>query len=264
MRPPICQLDAKDPDIRAHGCTVEGIVYMRREATDGDAWTDSDDEAERVRKASGTSLADFRDHGTRLREAEAAYESLSFPGRIKPAMRVYSGGSIRDDLIPALKGRTWAGVCVNYGVVVDKGRGVGSFRDGHFVVVGDPQGGSVTVADPLRRGLVTWSIDLLEAAAEHFGDRPWLNGRGEFGVVAYAPTILELRTQQRDEARAELVGAKRSAAQAANQAKTLAAANKTLSDRVAALEAQPAGMQALADERGRVIDAFIQFAGSLR
>lgn len=301
MRPPVCQYDAKDPDIRSHGCTIEGLAYLRREATDGDAWDDPDAEARRMREASGTSLSDFRKRGTTMSEAKTAYEGVPFGGRVKPFLKRFSGGSIRDDLIPGLTGRTWAGVCVNYGVVQDKGRGVGSFRGGHFVVVGDPSGGSITVADSLRRELVTWSVNLLEEAAEKFGDHPWLNGRGEFGIVAYAPTVLELRTQQRDDARAALAAEKRSTAQLTTQARTLAAANKSLSTdldsaraHIAELEAAPtateralldkalllnvttpeklqdlfdraaAAQQAVADERHRVVDALIAAAEALR
>lgn len=269
MRPPVPQGDFADPDLRSHGCTIASLCYVRREATEGDAWDDPDREAARLREASGTSLADFRKRGTTMSEAKAAYEGVAFPNRVKPVLKRYSGGSIKGDLIPALTGRTWAVIAVNYGVVQDGGKGVGSFRGGHAVVGGDPADGVITIADPLRQQLVKWPIDLLEKAAERFGDNPWLNGRGEFGIVAYAPTILEQRTKERDDARAALTEVKRNAGQLTTQVRVLAGANKSLSTDLDAAKARIAELEAaphpdLDAERGRVIDALITYAGSLR
>lgn len=270
MRPPVCQYDFEDPDLRSHGCTIASLAYLRREATAGDAWDDPDPEAARLRAASGVPLATFQKRGTTLDEAKRAYELMPFEGRVKPFMKRFSGGSIRGDLIPGLTGRRWAVVAVNYGVIQTAKRGVGSFAGGHAVVVGDPENGSVTVADPLRRQLVKWPVALLEEAAEKFGENPWLNGRGEFGIVAYAPTILELRTQQRDKARAALAAAQRAKANTDVLYEQVQAVNRQLSNdlataqqRVKELEARTPA-QDLADERGRVIDAIIDHAGSLR
>lgn len=267
MRPPVCQYDFHDGDLRSHGCTIASSTYLARMASDGEAAKDPDAFAAKLRDLSGTSLADFRARGTTLDEAESAFEGVRFDGRVPPAMRKYHGGSIRDDLLPALaKPRTWALVCVNYGAVQDAGKGVGSFRGGHAVVAGEPSNGAVTIADPLRRQLVNWPVGLLEHAAETFGDRPWLNGRGEFGIVGYAPTWQEqvqaLKGTVAD-LRSTITQRERSVSQLSTQTKTLTAGNASLSAdlatakaRIAELEGTPSGcVDQVNAERARVLDA---------
>lgn len=268
MRPPVCQYDFKDPDLRSHGCTIASDTYLARMASAGDAAKDADWYAARLRELSGTSLADFRARGTTLDEAETAFEHApGFDGRAAPAMRKFHGGSIRDDLIPAIsKPGTWAVICVNYGAVQDAGKGVGSFRGGHAVVGGEVDGDDLTIADPLRRQLVKWKVSLLEKAAETFGDRPWLNGRGEFGIVAYAPTWQEqVQTLKATVAdlRATDKARDRTVSQLTMQAKTLGAANaKVGADllaaqaRIAELEGAPVGcIDQVNAERKRVLDS---------
>lgn len=223
---PICQLDLRDPDLRGHGCTLASLAWLARWATDGEAVPKGAEEryVARLLDLSGVSLADFRDRGTKLDEAETAYEALTFEGRVRPQMRRMRGGSVRDDLLPALRSGSWAVVAVDYGEVQDAGKGVGSFRGGHAVVVGDPRDGSVAVMDPLRREAVRWPVALLERAMETFGRDPWGGGRGEAGIVERAMTILELRTQQRDQALADL------AAERTTCQRTIAARDVTIAN----------------------------------
>lgn len=210
MRKPIRQSDFSDPDLRAHGCTIASLAYLAREATKGDAWDDVDAYAATLRERSGVPLVTFRRRGTTLTEAETAYEAApGFGGRLAPQMRKYRGGRIIEDLMPALWDGGLALVCVDYGTVQDAGRGIGRFRGGHAIVAGDPKGDSVTIADPLRDELVTWKVSLLERAAERFGAKPWGDGRGEFGVVRYAPTLLEDAQARLARAKAALAAARR-------------------------------------------------------
>jgi chromosome segregation ATPase len=108
--------------------------------------------------------------------------------------------------------------------------------------------------------------DLIEHAAETFGDRPWLNGRGEFGIVAYSPTWQEqVQTLKATVAdlRATAKAGDRTVSQLTMQTKTLAAANaKVGSDlaaakaRIAELEGTPSGcVDQVNAERARVLDA---------
>jgi hypothetical protein len=220
MRPPICQSDLKAQALRAHGCMLVSLAYAAREATDGAAFDDAERYILALLKRSGVANEDFLARGTKLTEAQVAYQSApGFEGRVAPRIRLFRGGSIRGDLIPQLHEGRWAVVAVNYGAIQDAGKGVGSFRGGHGVVVGEPSDGKVTVADPLRRELVRWPVALLERAMETFGTKPWGNGRGEFGIVAPAPTLLALRTRQRDEARKALAKAVAALSAQADQTK---------------------------------------------
>jgi hypothetical protein len=204
MRNPVCQYDFGDADLRGHGCAIASGTWLAREATEGDATngTTLTAYAHKLRELA-VPLADFKLRGTTMLELEKGYEAApGFAGRIGPQMRLMRGVNIRDTLLPLLKAdRTWASVAVNYGVIQDAGKGIGSFRGGHNVVIAEPSSTAFRVVDPLRRAIVTWPIDLLVKAMETFGGNPWLNGRGEAGVVEYAPTILEYRTKQLAEAR---------------------------------------------------------------
>lgn len=208
MRAPYSQRESNDAALRAHGCTLFSTLYLRRWASGGDespvAQNVIDREVWSLQADSGATKAQFLARGTTLDEAERAFEASRFTGRTKPRMRKYHGGNVRTDLLPELRAGKLALVCVNYGVIVSAGISVGSFPGGHAVVVGDPDKDSVGVADPLRTQVVRWDIDLLVKAMERFGSRPWLAGRGEFGVVAKSPTFLELARTQRDEARKDI------------------------------------------------------------
>jgi hypothetical protein len=164
---------------------------------------------DRLQDLSGVPLSTFRQRGTSISEAQVAYgKAPGFEGRVAPRLRLMRGASVRDQLLPALTEGRVAIVAVNYGEVQDAGKGVGTFRKGHAVVVGEPEATHITVADPLRRDLVRWRIDLLVRAMESFGRKPWLNGRGEAGIFQPSPTFLEQAIAQRDRARADLRAAK--------------------------------------------------------
>jgi len=208
VRAPVCQYDFTDADLRGHGCALATGTWLAREATEGEATANltTTAYARKLRELAGMSLEAFRARGTTMTELERAYEAApGFEGRAAPKMRLMRGVDIREVLIPLLRApRTYASIAVNYGVIQDAGKGIGSFRGGHNVAITDPDNGKVAVIDPLRRSVIRWDIDLLVKAMETFGTKPWLNGRGEAGVVEYAPTILEQRTQALEEARASL------------------------------------------------------------
>lgn len=204
MRKPVCQYDFRDADLRSHGCTLASLAYAAREMTDGAAWIDPEHFAGRLQKLSGVSLATFRDRGTTLTEGKRAYEAApGFEGRVAPRLALQRGIDVREQLLPMLREGRIAVVAVNYGRVQDGGKGVGSFRGGHAVTIGEPEDQHVTVADPLRRELVRWRISLLVEAMETFGKKPWGNGRGEAAVPLPSPTFLERAIAQRDRARAD-------------------------------------------------------------
>lgn len=264
MRPPVCQYDFGARDLRAHGCTLASLAYAAREVTDGKAWSgDPEPYVFALQKLSGVPIATFRDRGTTLTEAKVAYEQApGFEGRVGPRFRLMRGGSVRDDLLPLLRTGSIAVVAVNYGVLVDAKKGVGSFRGGHALVVGEPKGDSLTVADPLRRELVTIKVDLLVRAMETFGKRPWGNGRGEFGIPLPSPTLLERAITQRDAARAAL---DKERDRSAGLVVQLGAAN----ERIKQLEGQPVDAQtaallaALGDRNLHSRDDFEGFLGAV-
>lgn len=240
MRKPVCQYDFRDRDLRSHGCTLASLTYLAREMADGDAWVDPESFASRLQKASGVSLATFRDRGTKFSEGRTAYESVRFEGRVPPRLALQRGIDVRAGLLPMLQAGRLAMVAVNYGVVQDAGKGVGSFRGGHAVVVGQPDGVHVDVADPLRRDLVRWRVDLLVRAMETFGAKPWGNGRGEAAVPLPVPTWLEQARAQRDKARAERDAALKEADAADRIRMAIEAQLETAEARIAELEAEVA------------------------
>ena len=193
MRDPVRQSASLDPALRAHGCTLASLAFLAGWASDGEALPgvlgERDALMNHLRTLAGVSTADFLKRGTTISEAQKAFQSLTFPGRLPPRMRLMRGGSVQDDLLPTLRAGSLAVVAVNYGAVQDAGRGVGSFRGGHAVVVGEPSDGMVTVADPLRSSSVRWTNSLLEHAMETFGTHPWGFGRGEAGIVGKSLTF---------------------------------------------------------------------------
>lgn len=243
MNPPVCQRDFQDADLRGHGCTLASLAYLAGEMTDGKAWRDPETYVARLRVLSGVPIATFRDRGTTLTEGRDAYlKAPGFDGRQAPRMRLMRGVKVREELLPALGGGRLAIVAAKYGVIQDAGKGVGSFRDGHAVVVGPRDGDTVPVADPLRRSITRWKVDLLVRAMETFGKRPWGDGRGEAAIAYPSATLLEVRTIERDKARRELAIA--------------VAKVKQLDHRVAELEGLPQGdcVKAVNAERMRVLD----------
>jgi hypothetical protein len=192
MKPPYRQSASLDPTLRAHGCTLFSTLYLQREESGGDISPDTqpaiDEHVRGLRDDAGVTMAQFLARGTTLTEADKAYEAQPFPDRLPPLMRLMHGVDVRDELLPILREGHLALVAVNYGKVQDAGKGVGTFRGGHAIVVGEPESGMVTVADPLRSVLVKWPVDLLVKAMETFGEKPWGNGRGEAGVAYPSPT----------------------------------------------------------------------------
>jgi len=192
MRAPYRQSDSADITLRQHGCTLFSTLYCQREESRGDVsptkQEDVDEHVRVLRRDAGVSAADFLRRGTTLTEADRAYEAQTFPGRLPPLMRTLHGVPVREELLPLLRAGRVALIAVNYGVIQDAGKGVGSFRGGHAVVIGEPENGAVAVADPLRLVIVRWSVDLLVKSMETFGERPWGNGRGEAGVPYPSPT----------------------------------------------------------------------------
>jgi len=208
MRRPVCQYGFLDADLRGHGCTIASGTYAAREMTDGEAWSDAEAFADGLRQAS-VPLATFRRRGTTLTELRTGYQSLTFPGRVAPRMALQRGIDVRAELLPMLRDGHLAVVAVNYGVIQDAGKGIGSFRGGHAATIGEPEDSHVTVADPLRRELVRWRISLLVQAMESFGSKPWLNGRGEAVVPLPSPTLLEQATERLAKAKAALALSRR-------------------------------------------------------
>lgn len=192
MKPPYRQSASLDASLRAHACTLFSTLYLQREESGGDVSPSPqaaiDEHVRKLRDDAGVTMADFLRRGTTITEADRAYESQPFPGRLPPLMRLMHGVDVREALLPILKEGHLALVAVNYGVAQDANKGVGSFRGGHAIVVGEPENGMVTVADPLRSTLVKWPLALLVKAMETFGERPWGNGRGEAGVAYPSPT----------------------------------------------------------------------------
>lgn len=238
MRKPVCQYDFRDADLRSHGCTLASLAYAAREMTDGAAWIDPEHFAGRLQKLSDVSLATFRERGTTLTEGKRAYEAApGFEGRVAPRLALQRGIDVREQLLPMLREDHIAVVAVNYGRVQDGGKGVGSFRGGHAVTIGEPDGTHVTVADPLRRELVRWRISLLVEAMETFGKKPWGNGRGEAAVPLPSPTFLERAIAQRDRARAMLSDEQQRSARLLQENLEHLERNRTLADQLAACEA---------------------------
>jgi len=182
-------------------------LWLRDWSTAGDLHlgnrADIDRSAERLLNRSGVTPAQFLRRGTTLNEVDTAHEHRASVAdyatldRTAPRMRVFHGGSLNDDLWPLLVEGQAGLVAVNYGVAQDGDVPTGptSFRGGHWIcVVSENPARSprvVTVANSLRKTLDVWPWALLVDAAERFGKRPWLNGRGEFGTVAMSPTFLE-------------------------------------------------------------------------
>ncbi len=265
MRPPICQYDFGDRDLRGHACTLTGLAYSAREMTDGKAWSgDPEPYVFQLQKLSGVPIATFRDRGTTLTEAQRAYEQApGFDGRVKSRFALQRGILVREQLIPMLAEGRIAVVAVNYGVIQDGKKGVGSFRGGHAVTIGEPEGGKVTVADSLRRELVTWRVDLLVRAMETFGKNPWGDGKGEAGIPLPSPTLLERAIAQRDAARRDL---DKERDRSAGLVVQLGAANEALK---ACQAAKPTDCTvAINDERNRVLgllsDGIDELVASLR
>jgi hypothetical protein len=284
MKPPYRQSASLDPTLRAHGCTLFSTLYLQREESGGDISPDTqpaiDEHVRKLRDDAGVSMAQFLARGTTITEADRAYEAQPFPDRLPPLMRLMHGVNVRDELLPILKEGHLALIAVNYGVVQDAGKGVGTFRGGHACVAGEPENGMVTVADPLRSVLVKWPIDLLVKAMETFGDKPWGNGRGEAGVAYPSPTYKAAYTA----AAADLKAAK---ATLNRKAEAIASLNgqvtlhkderdqarrelTTAQARILELEAAtpPDCTAAVNAERQRVLDAMVEAlteaAGSLR
>lgn len=208
MRPPVCQRDLRDDDLAAHGCVIASLAWVRREAG-GEPISEAGMRS--LLRASGASLREFRERGIMLGEAQTAQSVAYASGlRTPPLSRRVLGGTVRADLLPDIEAGAWALVWVDYAIVQDAGRGVGTFRGRHGVVYASVAGTRMTVIDPLRRQVTEWPLDLAIRAAEGFGSKRRLNAL----VVRRSPTweqeagrlrgLASTRTAQRDTARARV------------------------------------------------------------
>ena len=221
------QSDATTRALRAHGCgaytAVNGLVRASR-GTWRPKGRDATSSARARVDRSGVTDAEFAARGMTSDEVYASLVGvIASDLRMDLPVQQWSGIDVRDELLPKLiEVDGCAAVAVLYGVVQDAGKGVGSFRKGHWVLIDDPTDRDVRVADPLRRQLVRWPIDLLEDAMGRFGDnrawggkdRSWGDGRGEAVILwpwrkwrdGYGSVLAQRNTArtQRDVARAAL------------------------------------------------------------
>jgi hypothetical protein len=122
------------------------------------------------------------------------------------------GVDVRKELIPQLAPRDRVAlVAVRYSDI--QAANVGSTHSSggfHYVLVFAPREAdhTIRVADPLRRQLTRWPIDVLVTGMENFGNKPWKNGRGEAGVIKASPSLLTLARAQRDRALEKLKAAR--------------------------------------------------------
>jgi hypothetical protein len=205
---PFRQSDSDNADLRAHGCGPFSMLAALDWATDGDFPPQGRARIDAVALAmfqrSGATLAQFRERGLTLDECQRAWQTFPHADRAPFVMQRRRGVSVVGQLLPQLAtGRCVAVVPVRYGAVQDADLGVGSWREGHYVLVFDPRDDSVGVADPLRRRVVRWPVRVLVKAMESFGSNPWLRGRGEAGVITASPSLLTRVRTQRDAARAQ-------------------------------------------------------------
>jgi len=265
---PYCQRDSAEPALRAHGCGLFALLWLREWSTSGDMhWTARktiDTAAKRELELSEAKA--FLRRGTTLDEVDRAYEARAYSRleRIAPRMKACHGGELEGLAWPALTSGSAVMVAVNYGVVQDDGtvQTASTFRGGHWVVAfdGTGEGGmrTVTIANPLRRKLDVWPWALVVKAAERFGDKPWLNGRGEFGIVAPASTFLDVCKASRAELRrtVTVLREQRDDAEAFLKACREIAGN--LKARVAELDAELAGCREQGGDCGPAVDAAVR------
>lgn len=207
MRPPVCQRLFKDDDLRRHGCVIASLAWIRREAgRDG-----TSEPRMRRYRAEAVGLGDFRKRGTLVKEAAKA-AALPYPGdRVPPLVRVIIGGSFERDIAPDLAKGAWVLAWVDYAIVQDAGKGVGSFRGGHGVVYARDDGATIVVIDPLRKQVTRWPRELAIKAVERFGSKKRINALS----IRYSPThveeieryrgLMQKARRQRDDYRARLL-----------------------------------------------------------
>lgn len=182
------QTDSADASLRRSGCGPYAMLAALVRASDG-AWRPSGRDgtlSARVRvERSGVTDAGFRARGLTPTELFRSLEAVVGDDvRMPLRARQMRGVDVRGRLLPLLADSgACAVVAVRYGAVQDAGLGVGAFRLGHWAMCDQPDGGTVRVADPLRRQVVRWPVDVLERAMGSFGTNPWGHGRGEAVVV---------------------------------------------------------------------------------
>lgn len=174
--------------LRQHGCGAAVAIQALVEMSDG-RWRPSGrggTMSAHVRvQRSGVTDAEFRTRGLTSTELYRSLDAVAADD-VRMALRVkqYRGVDVRKVLLPRIDAiGGCAAVAVSYGTVQDAGLGVGSYRLGHWVLVSDPDHGSVAVADPLRTRVVRWDIGVLVEAMGRFGRHPWGDGRGEAILV---------------------------------------------------------------------------------
>jgi hypothetical protein len=189
--PPYNQFDSGNPTNRSD-CAPCAALWSLRFATDSNINPQSrakiDELLHELRHEANPKKAP---PAITMREIEHGFESVAAShAKSQPKMRRFSGGSMEDDLWPAISSGSAALVMVNYGVVNHrrpKVSGSRGFKGGHAIAVANgrqtEKGRFVTVADSTRKKLVTWPWWLLVRSAGLYGSNPWGVGRGEFGIV---------------------------------------------------------------------------------
>jgi hypothetical protein len=210
IAPPFHQLDSANAVLGSHGCTLFSAAWLADRATDGHAIVNTrqgiDEAVARFQRLSGTTMADFVKRGTTMDGIDRAFDSFPVEDYMPLRMETIHGASLRDTVLPRLKGGAAALVCVDYGVIQRwRSNPMSGFQGGHAVVILDPHNGMVTMIDPLRRTPISVPIKIIEHAMETFGEHPWGNGRGEAGIVMATPTWQEAYK----EAASDLATAKR-------------------------------------------------------
>lgn len=214
------QTDSTSRLLRAHGCGAYAAIAAYGWASDGavgpSGIVSATNAAEARVEASGVSDRDFARRGLSSRELERSLAAIRRRDD-RPALdsQRRSGVKVREVLLPQMTAEdAGALVAVDYGVVIDGGRGASrTFRGGHWVFAFEPSGDSISIADPLRTQVISWPISLLVRAAERFGSKPWGDGRAEAIVVWKWPTYRDLMYRaraQRDDLKVELADATKS------------------------------------------------------
>jgi hypothetical protein len=205
------QLDSADPDLAGHGCGAFALLSALDWMTDGSRSPEGrvaiDKAAKGMFNRSGATMKDFRERGLTMDECKVAWEATPKGDRTPFRMQRRSGVRVRDQLIPQLAPRkSVALVAVRYADIQKANLGSPRSDGGfHYVLVFAPRetDDTIRVADPLRRRLTRWPIDVLVEGMENFGNNPWKNGKGEAGVIKVSPSLLAVARAQRDRAKAQ-------------------------------------------------------------
>lgn len=184
----VCQRDFTDAVLRAHGCGLAVALSMLVKNSAG-TWEPSTKDATSAARfrlgASGATMAQFKARGLTAAELFASMDAVRASDiRMDLPVQRHRGTKVRDMLARMVEVRGSLAIAVAYAVVQDAGKGYGTYRGYHWVLVIGVVGDDVVVVDPLRRQTIKWPVSLLVRAAERFGSKPWGDGRGE-GVLGW-------------------------------------------------------------------------------